>query len=129
MKFHIQFDEKSGLFWMAASVIKEQHNERRHLGLFWSPNLENWVCAGLVASGCADNAARHYATLAIDGEDLLILSRSGDANACTAHNNNMQTLHRITKISGVSPFEKDGSEQNNVYADFCSDAGRAMSQG
>ena len=80
---------------MAASVIKEQHNERRHLGLFWSQNLENWVCAGLVASGCADNAARHYATLAIDGEDLLILSRSGDANACTAHNNNMQTLHRI----------------------------------
>ena len=69
---------------MAASVIKEQHNERRHLGLFWSQNLENWVCAGLVASGCADNAARHYATLAIDGEDLLILSRSGDANACTA---------------------------------------------
>ena len=34
-----------------------------------------------------------------------------------------------SKISGVSPFEKDGSEQNNVYADFCSDAGRAMNSG
>lgn len=95
LKFHIQFDGKSGLFWMAASLIKESHNERRHLGLFWSKNLEDWICAGLVASGCADNAARHYATLAIDGDDLLILSRSGDADACTAHNNNMQTLHRI----------------------------------
>ena len=31
----------------------------------------------------------------IDGEDLIILSRSGDENAASAHNGNMITLHRV----------------------------------
>jgi hypothetical protein len=30
-----------------------------------------------------------------DGDDLLILSRSGDAAARSAHNGNLITLHRV----------------------------------
>ena len=95
LKFHIRFDEKSKLFWMAASIIVEPRSSRRYLGLYWSKNLEDWVCAGLVAGGCADHAARHYATLEFDGNDLLVLSRSGDARAASAHDNDLQTLHRV----------------------------------
>ena len=31
----------------------------------------------------------------IDGDDFLIVSRSGDENASTAHNGNIITMHRV----------------------------------
>ena len=43
----------------------------------------NWCFAGLVAVGPVEKASRHYASMVIDGNDLVILSRSGDKRAKT----------------------------------------------
>jgi hypothetical protein len=70
-------------------------NERRRMQLHFSKNMFDWVFAGLVAVGPSEKQARHYASMAIDGEDLVILSRSGNENAESAHNGNMVTFHKI----------------------------------
>jgi hypothetical protein len=49
----------------------------------------------MVAMGKTPRCARHYTSMTISGEDLLILSRSGDENAYSAHNGNLLTLHRV----------------------------------
>jgi len=95
LKFHIQYDEKSKLYWMVASQIDGVHCERRRLGLYFSENLLEWCFAGMVAVGPSENGSRHYATLCIDGNDILVLSRSGDEHAKSAHDNNSQTFHRV----------------------------------
>ena len=74
------------------------NNERRRLALHFSRNLVDWCFAGLVAVGETEKASRHYASMAIDGEDLLVLSRSGDARARSAHDGNLITLHRVKKF-------------------------------
>ena len=71
------------------------NNERRRLTLHFSRNLVDWCFAGLVAVGEMEKASRHYASMAIDGEDLLVLSRSGDWRARSAHDGNLITLHRV----------------------------------
>ena len=37
----------------------------------------------------------------IDGDDLVILSRSGDENAQSAHNGNIVTFHRVKDFRGL----------------------------
>lgn len=117
LKFHIQFDAPSGLFWMAASQLDGVMHPRRRLGLYRSKNLQDWICAGTVAVGPCDHGARHYATLAIDGGDLLILSRSGDENACSAHNNDLQTLHRVRDFRKLAePLSRQTGKGKGVPA-------------
>ena len=70
-------------------------NERHRLALYFSTNLFDWCFAGMVAVGKTPRCSRHYASMVIDGEDLLILSRSGDENARSAHNGNLLTFHRV----------------------------------
>jgi hypothetical protein len=109
-KFHVLYDEKTAQYWLVSvqsrdSMTKpeklsplrfnEPANERRWLQLYFSKNMIDWQFAGLVAQGAADNAARHYASMAIDGDDLHILSRSGDVNAKSAHDGNITTFHTI----------------------------------
>jgi len=55
----------------------------------------DWCFAGLVATGPVEKASRHYASMAIDGEDLVVLSRSGDEQAKSPHDGNLITFHRI----------------------------------
>ena len=117
MKFQIVYDEVSRLYWLIATqstdsmtrpeLLDEQrvnlpNNERRRLVLYFSRNLVDWSFAGLVASGQDEKASRHYASLLIDGEDLLVLSRSGDSEASSAHNGNLVTLHRIPDFRKLS---------------------------
>ena len=109
-KFFIKYDEKTKLYWLASVQARDSmrrieylsedrynipSDERDRLALHFSSNMVDWCFAGLIAqSGCAKQA-RHYASMDIDGEDLVILSRSGDENAASAHNGNMITLHRV----------------------------------
>jgi len=110
LKFHITFDERCGLYWLLSSQATDSmtraerlpedryglgKNERHRLQLHFSRNCVDWCFAGLVAVGDAPRQARHYASMAIDGEDLVILSRSGDGRAKDAHNGNLITFHRI----------------------------------
>ena len=113
MKFHILFDEVTQLFWLLStqstdSMVRPEtlppdrfnlpNNERRRLQLHFSKNCIDWCFAGLVAVGDSEKQSRHYASMAIDGDDLRILSRSGDGRAKSAHNGNLITFHTVKKF-------------------------------
>ena len=95
LKFHVVYDEVSGLYWLLHSQGDGRRNERRMLALSYSSDLLRWCPAGVVAYGPSDHSARHYATMIIDGNDLCIVSRSGDLHARTAHDGNIVTFHRV----------------------------------
>lgn len=117
MKFHILFDQPSGLYWLLSTQATDSmvradrlpanrynlpNNERRRLQLHFSRNLVDWCFAGLVACGESASAARHYASMVVDGEDLQVLSRSGDSRALTAHDGNLITLHTVRDFRSLS---------------------------
>jgi hypothetical protein len=77
------------------------NNERHRLVLHFSTNLVDWCFAGLVAKTDSPREARHYASMDIDGEDLVILSRSGDARAKSAHDGNLITFHRVKSFRSL----------------------------
>jgi hypothetical protein len=110
MKFYVLYDEVTKLFWLVNTQATDSmirldrmpedrynlpDNERRRLVLHYSKNMIDWVFAGLVAIGPSERSSRHYASMTIDGDDLLIVSRSGDENALNAHNGNLITFHRV----------------------------------
>jgi hypothetical protein len=116
MKFHILYDKVSGLYWLLSSqstdsmtrkekLPKERYdlpnNERHRLQLHFSKNCIDWCFAALVSVGDTPKQSRHYASMAIDGEDLYIASRSGDENAKDAHNGNIITFHTIPKFRSL----------------------------
>ena len=53
------------------------------------------------------NAARHYATGMIFGDDYLVLSRSGDESAKNAHDNNLTTFHNVKDFRQLVNKELD----------------------
>lgn len=110
MKFHILYDDVSELFWLLStqatdSMIRPEamdperfdlpNNERQRLVLHFSKNCIDWCFAGLVDAVESPTMSRSYASMAINGEDLIILSRSGDEQAVSAHNGNVIFCHRI----------------------------------
>jgi hypothetical protein len=116
MKFHVLYDEATKLYWLLSTQATDSmtrpdrlpadryslpNNERRRLQLHFSKNMIDWCFAGLVAAGPVEQASRHYASMAIDGDDLVVLSRSGDARAKTAHDGNLITFHRVRDFRGL----------------------------
>ncbi len=116
MKFHVLYDEPTGLFWLLSTQATDSmlrpdrmpadrynlpNNERRRLQLHFSKNMVDWCFAGLVAVGPIEKASRHYASMAIDGDDLVVLSRSGDERAKTPHDGNLITCHRVRGFRGL----------------------------
>jgi hypothetical protein len=116
MRFHITYDEKTKLYWLLGSQATDSmtrtdrlpadryslpNNERHRLVLHFSKNLVDWCFAGVVAIGDTPGQARHYASMDIDGDDLVILSRSGDARAKNAHDGNIITFHRVRNFRGL----------------------------
>lgn len=110
LKFDILYDEPSGLYWLLSSQSTDSmtrpdqlpaerfglpNNERHRLALHYSKNCFDWQMAGLVAVGDSPRQARHYASLTVDGDDLLVLSRSGDGRAKSAHDGNVISFHRV----------------------------------
>lgn len=110
MRFHILQDDETGLYWLLGSQATDSmtraemlpperfglpDNERHRMVLHFSSNLVDWIFAGVVAIGDSPKEARHYAAMAIDGDDLVILSRSGDSRARSAHDGNLITFHRV----------------------------------
>jgi hypothetical protein len=110
MRFHLLYDAPSRLYWLVGSQATDSmtrpdrlprerydlpYNERHRLVLHFSRNLVDWCFAGLVARTDSPKESRHYASMDIDGDDLVILSRSGDARARSAHDGNLITFHRV----------------------------------
>ncbi len=116
MRFHVAWDEKTKLYWLLGSQTTDSmirpdampkdrwgtpDNERHRLVLHFSKNMIDWCFAGLVSIGATPKESRHYASMCIDGEDLCIVSRSGDAKAHSAHNGNLITFHRVQKFRSL----------------------------
>lgn len=110
MKFYIKYDEKSKLYWLLSTqatdtmcriecLDDERYNipcdERDRLTLHFSKNMVDWVFADLVDKGASPKQSRHYGSMDIDGDDLVIVSRSGDSDAFNAHSGNLITFHRV----------------------------------
>jgi hypothetical protein len=110
MRFHILYDAGTGLYWLLSSLATDSmirpqclpaeryglpNNERHILALHYSRNCIDWCMAGVVARGDSPRQARHYASMCIDGDDLRILSRSGDSRARSAHDGNLITFHTV----------------------------------
>jgi hypothetical protein len=113
MKFHIVQDAATGLYWLLStqaidSMIRPDlmpadrynlpNNERRRLQLHFSKNMIDWCFAGLVSAGPVETASRHYASMLITGNDLVVLSRSGDENAKSPHDGNLISFHRVANF-------------------------------
>jgi hypothetical protein len=116
MKFFVIYDEVTKLYWMVGTQATDSmtridllpedrynlpNNERRRLVLHFSTNMIDWCFAGLVAVGEVEKASRHYASMVIDGDDLHILSRSGDERAKNSHNGNLITFHSVKNFRGL----------------------------
>lgn len=112
-KFFVKYDEKTKLYWLVSVQARDSmsrieylsddrynvpSDERDRLVLHFSTNMVDWCFAGLVDQSGYDKQARHYASMDIDGEDLIILSRSGDEDAYSAHDGNLITLHRVRQF-------------------------------
>ncbi|HLV33589.1 MAG TPA: sialidase family protein [Spirillospora sp.] len=110
MRFHVLYDEQTKPYWLLSSLAWDSmthvdklppdrynlpNNERHVLALHFSKNMIDWRMAGVVARGNSPREARHYASMAFDGDDLLVLSRSGDHRAKNAHDGNLITFHRV----------------------------------
>ena len=109
-KFYIKYDEKTKLYWLVSVQVRDSmtrieylsedrynvpSDERDRLALHFSKNMVDWCFAGLVVQSGFEKRSRHYASMDIDGDDLIILSRSGDEDAHSAHDGNIITLHRV----------------------------------
>jgi dihydroxyacetone kinase-like predicted kinase len=110
MKFHILYDEKTELYWLLNTQATDSmtradklpanrynlpDNERHRLQLHFSKNCFDWCFACMVAKGESAKESRHYAAMAMLGDDLLIVSRSGNEKAQSAHNGNIITFHTV----------------------------------
>ena len=116
MKFHILYDEVGKLYWLLSSQATDSmtradllpaerydlpNNERHRLALHFSKNCVDWCFAGIVAIGPSPKQSRHYASMVIDGDDLQILSRSGDSRAQSAHNGNFISFHTVKNFRSL----------------------------
>ena len=110
MKFHILYDGQAGLYWLLTSQSTDSmtdvrrldpdrfdmpNNERNRLMLYFSKNCMDWCFAGIVAIGKGHKQSRHYASMCFDGDDLCVLSRSGDEHCFSAHDTNLIIFHRV----------------------------------
>lgn len=110
LKFHILYDSVSRLYWLIGSQATDSmtrlsdlpktrynlaNNERHRLQLHFSKNCIDWCFAGVVAIGEDERHARNYPSMVFDGDDLLVLCRSGDNRVLDAQYTNLITFHRI----------------------------------
>ncbi len=110
MKFHILYDEVTKLYWLLSSQSTDSmtdpkklpdnrynlpNNERHRLVLHFSKNCVDWIFAARVADTKDAGQGRHYASMVIDGDNLHMLSRSGDHRAKNSHNGNLITFHTL----------------------------------
>ena len=116
MKFHMDYDPESKLYWLVSSQVistfrkkscswfesKQAYNNRSRLRLSFSINGFDWCHAGMIAMVPEPSGSRHYASLLIVGNDILVLSRSGDKDAHSPHNGNLITLHRIRNFRNLA---------------------------
>jgi hypothetical protein len=103
-KFCIVEDEKSGLYWMAASQptgldpsglgAGGDPGDRSMLMLYYALDGHCWIPAGCIAMAPDSSQSFMYPSMHIDGDDLVILSRSGRRSG-NYHDADQATFHRV----------------------------------
>lgn len=103
LKFCILHDEPSGLFWRTMNLPASASaadwgwmgpGDRRMLCLSYSVDALNWMTAGCIALTPNARESFHYAQPCVDGDDLLVISRTSRKED-NAHDANTITLHRV----------------------------------
>ena len=113
-KFHILYDQQTKTYWLITNQFidgmvnfNKMTNrdrigyDRSRLVLYYSHNCFDWIFAGVVATGKTYKEARSYATICFDGEDMLVLARSADAETRNGHDTNMITFHKIKNFRSL----------------------------
>ncbi len=67
-KFHIIYDEITGLYWQVSNYL----NEKGKVALYFSKDAYDWCFAGMVAK--TENETGDSPSMAIDGDDLLVVT-------------------------------------------------------
>lgn len=116
LKFFLIYDDKTRLYWLLSSQATDSmarlthmsearynlpNNERHRLQLHFSRNCLDWCFAGLVAAGSIERHARNYASMAVDGDDLLVVCRSGDDEGRDPQYTNLITFHRVKEFRNL----------------------------
>ena len=118
--FHIIRDEPAGYYWAATSLPTRTQdlvwgremaargllkgragNERRFLMLMYSLDALNWFPAGCVAMWPSPGQGFQYNALLVDGDDLLVSSRTAK-NAPNQHDNDLVTIHRVRDFRSLA---------------------------
>ena len=119
LKFYIQYDPVSRLYWMASNLpsnptfviddepwrkAKELHaspSDRRSLTLWYSVDSLNWFPAGWVAKAQGWTQSFHYPVMLVDGDDLILVSRTG-RHSGNQHDVDVATFHRIKRFRDLA---------------------------
>lgn len=117
LKFCVIRDEVSRLFWATSNFAVDSQgafnwwkegakseryqgtagtggNDRRFLMLLYSLDALNWFQAGCVAQAAKISQSFMYGKLAVDGDDIVVISRSS-INAPNQHDADYATFHRV----------------------------------
>ncbi len=121
-KFHILWDDGSRLFWMASNyptnslglyrdpeLILPQdkpdwqslREDRRLLMLSYSLDGLNWLPACSIAKAEKMNQSFMYPSMTIDGDDLVLLSRTS-RDSGDYHDADLATFHRVRNFRGLA---------------------------
>jgi len=119
-KFFILYDDRSKLFWMLSNIPTDSQdlynrkkeliesgfvagpgNERRILVLHYGRDGLNWFPAGVVALWSSPLQAFMYPSAAIDGDDLVFISRTS-RYAPNQHDADLATFHRIQDFRSLA---------------------------
>jgi len=111
--FNILYDQKTRLYWLASSQSADSarrvealdpwhyglpYNERRRIALHFSRNCMDWSFAGVVADAGSAKRSFFHASIVIEGDDLVLVTRESDESAVNAHNSNLITFGRVRQF-------------------------------
>lgn len=110
-KFFVIFDAVTCRYWAVANEIvdADRPGARTVLSLSVSSDLRSFVNVHRVVdfSACDDAfVAAQYPSALIDGDDLLIVSRTAVNGADSYHNSNYITFHRVHDFRGLVHEER-----------------------
>ena len=95
-KFTIRFYPDTGLYWALSNVQSDPVAYRSIVALVSSADLRGWRIESILLQG--DDPARQawqYLDWQFDGDDLVAVSRTADADAHAPHDANLFTFHRV----------------------------------
>jgi hypothetical protein len=121
-KFHIVWDERSQLFWMASNYPTNSlglyhdpelklppgkpewqslREDRRLLMLSYSLDALNWFPACSIAKAGKMTQSFMYPSMVIDGDDIALLSRTG-RDSGDYHDADLATFHRVRNFRSLA---------------------------